>query len=274
MVAVMFINAFARRGRRDDASFFSLVGSIVLWGLLFSCQPTAPAVDHLAVAHRLADEIQARTGKVDYADAEYERVAEELQMIPEGSPDYDEARSWLKDIQSARRRALFAEHIQEGGSFPEKQAKKAARKGGASAKRTTSTKHRGRPAGWNPYSADVDLAGIEARVRGGLPASSSIRGGQGAGASSSHASSISGGVPITIYTASWCGVCKSAKRYMRKHGIAFVEKDVEKSAAAAREMAAKTGGRTSSVPVIDVGGQIMVGFSPEALEQMIAKAQR
>ena len=33
---------------------------------------------------------------------------------------------------------------------------------------------------------------------------------------------------VTVYSASWCGVCKQAKAFLREEGIPFVDKDVEK----------------------------------------------
>lgn len=74
--------------------------------------------------------------------------------------------------------------------------------------------------------------------------------------------------PVTIYTAAWCGVCKKAKEFMRTNGIAFVEKDIEKDAAAAAEIARKAqsaGVSASGVPIFDVGGRILGGFDPDTL---------
>lgn len=73
---------------------------------------------------------------------------------------------------------------------------------------------------------------------------------------------------ITMYSASWCGVCKKARAFMTKEGLAFVEKDIEKDAGAARELkakAAKAGVTASGVPVFDIGGRILSGFDPKAL---------
>lgn len=75
-------------------------------------------------------------------------------------------------------------------------------------------------------------------------------------------------VPVTIYSAAWCGVCKKAKEFMRTQGIAFVEKDVEKDPAAAAEIGRKAqaaGVSTGGVPIFDVGGRILGGFDPDTL---------
>ena len=74
--------------------------------------------------------------------------------------------------------------------------------------------------------------------------------------------------PIIMYSAAWCGVCKKAAAFMAKEGLAFVEKDIEKDKAAAREYAEKLhkAGKTGGgVPVFDIGGQIVSGFDQGAL---------
>ncbi len=79
---------------------------------------------------------------------------------------------------------------------------------------------------------------------------------------------------VIIYGAEWCGACHDAARYLRRKGIAFVEKDVEKDPAAAREMQqklAKSGLQAGSIPVIDVRGKVMVGFNPAEVESALGK---
>ncbi len=74
---------------------------------------------------------------------------------------------------------------------------------------------------------------------------------------------------VIIYGASWCGPCHQAQAYLERRGIPFVEKDIEEDPAAAREMQAKlrkAGMGGGSIPVLDVKGKILVGFSPGAVE--------
>jgi glutaredoxin len=84
-------------------------------------------------------------------------------------------------------------------------------------------------------------------------------------------------VIAVIYGASWCKPCHDAARYLRERGVTVVEKDIEKSDLAASEMRGKLAKAgvppSSSIPIIDVMGQIMVGFSPSALERAIESAQ-
>jgi len=80
---------------------------------------------------------------------------------------------------------------------------------------------------------------------------------------------------VIIYGAEWCGACHDAARYLRKKGIPYVEKDVEKDATAAREMReklAKAGLHTGSIPVLDVRGKVVVGFNPAEVDDALGQA--
>ena len=80
---------------------------------------------------------------------------------------------------------------------------------------------------------------------------------------------------VIIYGASWCGACHEAAAYLRRKGIPFVEKDIEKDPQAAREMQAKlrsAGMRSGSIPVIDVRGHVMVGFNPGSIDDALGHA--
>ena len=77
---------------------------------------------------------------------------------------------------------------------------------------------------------------------------------------------------IIMYSTSWCGVCKKARRFMKSEGLAFVEKDVETDKAAARELQEKCERAKvpmGGVPIIDVGGALMRGFDPQRLMSML-----
>lgn len=73
---------------------------------------------------------------------------------------------------------------------------------------------------------------------------------------------------VTMYSASWCGVCRKARAFLEKEGVAFVEKDIEKDNGAQAELTAKAkkaGVQVGGVPVFDVGGRILPGFDPDTL---------
>ena len=63
---------------------------------------------------------------------------------------------------------------------------------------------------------------------------------------------------VTIYSADWCAFCHAAKDYLTGKGIAYEIKDVEKDPAYAQESVSKSG--QMGIPVLDINGQIIVGF--------------
>ncbi len=73
---------------------------------------------------------------------------------------------------------------------------------------------------------------------------------------------------VVIYSASWCGPCKSAKAWMASQNIPFTDYDVETSEQGKRDFQAM-GAR--GVPTILVGEQRMTGFSASNLSAMLKK---
>lgn len=79
---------------------------------------------------------------------------------------------------------------------------------------------------------------------------------------------------VIIYGAEWCGACHQAAAWLKKKNIAFIEKDIEADATADNEMRAKlkaAGLRGGSIPVIDVRGTVMVGFSADKVEAALGR---
>lgn len=75
---------------------------------------------------------------------------------------------------------------------------------------------------------------------------------------------------LVMYSTSWCGVCKVARKYMQSKGIRYMEYDIEKMPSRQQEFK-RLGG--SGVPLILVGTQKMKGFSATRLEAMLSQAQ-
>lgn len=63
---------------------------------------------------------------------------------------------------------------------------------------------------------------------------------------------------VVMYSATWCGICKKAKRYFKTNKIPYVIYDVEKSYTGKRDFKLLKG---KSVPIIIVGDQRMNGFN-------------
>jgi glutaredoxin len=58
-----------------------------------------------------------------------------------------------------------------------------------------------------------------------------------------------------------------AKKYFREKGIRFTDVDVSRDAAAARDMVRRSG--QQGVPVIDIGGKIVVGFDRPKVDKLL-----
>jgi glutaredoxin len=63
---------------------------------------------------------------------------------------------------------------------------------------------------------------------------------------------------IKIYTTSWCGPCKMAKKLLKEKGFSFSEIDIEEHNISREEMAAVSKGPT--VPQIIVNDEPIGGF--------------
>ena len=72
---------------------------------------------------------------------------------------------------------------------------------------------------------------------------------------------------VTIYTTPVCVYCKMTKEFFAKNNIKYDEKNVATDLAARKEMVDKS--RQLGVPVIDVEGDIVVGFDQRNLEKLL-----
>ncbi len=72
---------------------------------------------------------------------------------------------------------------------------------------------------------------------------------------------------VIIFTTPSCPHCNHAKRYLRERGIRFRDVDVSRDPAAARDMIRRSG--QQGVPVIDIGGKIVVGFNKAEVDRLL-----
>ena len=77
-------------------------------------------------------------------------------------------------------------------------------------------------------------------------------------------------VPIVMYMTTWCPVCTKASSWLRRGGYSFVEYDVETDVRANRVM--RLFNPRGTVPMFEVGGRVLIGFSPQHLRQAIRRA--
>ncbi len=86
---------------------------------------------------------------------------------------------------------------------------------------------------------------------------------------------IEGPAVVTLYGTAWCGACRAARQFLSSKKIPFLDKDVERDPAAARELAekaARLGVPADRVPILDVRGRLLVGFDRERLEALLGEA--
>jgi len=72
---------------------------------------------------------------------------------------------------------------------------------------------------------------------------------------------------VIVFSTPTCTYCTQAKRYLRERGVRFRDVDVSKDAAAARDLVRRSG--QQGVPVLDIGGRIIVGFNRPEIDKLL-----
>lgn len=72
---------------------------------------------------------------------------------------------------------------------------------------------------------------------------------------------------VIVFSTPSCTYCNLAKKYFRENRIKFRDVDVSRDQAAARDMVRRSG--QSGVPVIDIGGKIIVGFDRQKINRLL-----
>jgi len=173
------------------------------------------------------------------------QVTEKVTEIPESARERVRVVS-LNDPGTSPETVLVADLRQPGpdGTFPTRSMPRAA---------------------WEELSAHSRKSRLEALAPSASPPPSS----------SSPDPVTAGSTQVTLYGARWCKACRDAASYLKSKGIAVLEKDVDESRQVQAELQAKLSAAryppTSSIPVIDIGGQILLGFDPAALDRALSK---
>ncbi len=83
-----------------------------------------------------------------------------------------------------------------------------------------------------------------------------------------------GKLKVIIYGADWCKPCHLAEAYLKKKGVPFEHKDIDEpeNNEEMRIKLQEAGIKSHSIPVLDVGGRLLVGFSEGELDKAIAAA--
>jgi len=72
---------------------------------------------------------------------------------------------------------------------------------------------------------------------------------------------------IKIYSTPTCPYCVTLKTFLKEKGFEFEEIDVAADPAKAQEMITKSG--QMGVPVVDINGEIIVGFDREKIIKIL-----
>ena len=75
---------------------------------------------------------------------------------------------------------------------------------------------------------------------------------------------------VAIYTTPQCAYCQKAKIFFNERDIAFTEYNVATDAVRRQEMLNRSGQMT--VPVIDIGSTIVVGFDRLRIKELLGLA--
>lgn len=73
---------------------------------------------------------------------------------------------------------------------------------------------------------------------------------------------------VIVFSTPTCSFCNMAKQYFRQKGIKFRDVDVSRDPTAARDMVRRSG--QQGVPVIDIGGRIVIGFDRVKIEKYLS----
>lgn len=72
---------------------------------------------------------------------------------------------------------------------------------------------------------------------------------------------------VTVYSTPTCPYCHMAKDFLKASKIAFKDVNVALDTQAAKEMIQKSG--QNGVPVLDIGGKIIIGFDKDAIKKAL-----
>lgn len=72
---------------------------------------------------------------------------------------------------------------------------------------------------------------------------------------------------VKVYSTSTCPYCTMAKSFLKEKNVSFEDIDVGKDRNGLMEMKQKSG--QLGVPVLDIGGEIIVGFDKAAIENAL-----
>ncbi|MGL5615284.1 MAG: glutaredoxin family protein [Sarcina sp.] len=73
---------------------------------------------------------------------------------------------------------------------------------------------------------------------------------------------------IKVYSTDSCPWCVKAKDYLKSKGMEYTDLNVRDDMEAREEMISKT--KQMSVPVLDINGNVIIGFDKKAIDEALA----
>ncbi|MEH6344340.1 MAG: glutaredoxin family protein [Bermanella sp.] len=67
---------------------------------------------------------------------------------------------------------------------------------------------------------------------------------------------------VILYATSWCGYCEKARKFLKKHQVAYFEYDIEESVEGKRQQNVLGG---EAVPLLLINGQVIKGYNPKEI---------
>ncbi len=78
---------------------------------------------------------------------------------------------------------------------------------------------------------------------------------------------MTSGKSVKVYSTPTCPYCHKVKEYLKQKNVHFTDFDVASDQQARQAMIQKSG--QMGVPVIEVDGEIVVGFNPAKLDSLL-----
>ena len=72
---------------------------------------------------------------------------------------------------------------------------------------------------------------------------------------------------IKIFSTPNCPYCIKAKEYLKEKGLEFEEIDISKDQDAAQDIIKRS--KQMSVPVIEIDGELVIGFDKEKIDELL-----
>jgi glutaredoxin len=74
---------------------------------------------------------------------------------------------------------------------------------------------------------------------------------------------------VVIFTQPDCPPCSVVNLFLAERGVTFEERDISADPSALQELAGRY--RSHSTPTLVIGEEVMIGFNPERLDEILGK---